>query len=133
MTESFQLITSPGVAALVPSLSSPPISIILVLDISPLGRIWKGWQEMRNSEDARVLRCVVCCSVAVKSCLDSSVTPWRLICPRDSPGKNTRVSFHFLLQEIFPTQGLNPHLLNWQVDSLPLSHQRITSKFRGLK
>ena len=30
---------------------------------------------------------------------------------------------HFLLQGIFPTQGLNPcllHLLQWQVDSLPL-------------
>ena len=29
---------------------------------------------------------------------------------------------HFLLQEIFPTQGLNPPLLHWQVDSLPLNH-----------
>ena len=32
---------------------------------------------------------------------------------------------HFLLQEIFPTQGLNPyllHLLDWQADSLPLCH-----------
>ena len=31
-----------------------------------------------------------------------------------------------LLQGIFPTQGLNPHLLHllhWQVDSLPLHHQ----------
>ena len=28
----------------------------------------------------------------------------------------------FLLQGIFPTQGLNPTLLHWQVDSLPLSH-----------
>ena len=28
----------------------------------------------------------------------------------------------FLLQGIIPTQGLNPHLLNWRVDSLPLSH-----------
>ena len=27
----------------------------------------------------------------------------------------------FLSQGIFPTQGLNPHLLHWQVDSLPLS------------
>ena len=27
------------------------------------------------------------------------------------PGKNTRVGCHFLLQGIFPTQGLNPHLL----------------------
>ena len=24
---------------------------------------------------------------------------------------------------IFLTQGLNPHLLHWEVDSLPLSHQ----------
>ena len=28
---------------------------------------------------------------------------------------------HFLLQGIFPTQGLNPYLLYWQTDSLPLS------------
>ena len=27
------------------------------------------------------------------------------------------------LQEILPTQGLNPHLLHWQGDPLPLSHQ----------
>ena len=26
------------------------------------------------------------------------------------------------VQEIFPTQGLNPSLLHWQADSLPLSH-----------
>ena len=34
-------------------------------------------------------------------------------------------SSHFLLQGIFPTQGLNLHLLlllHWQADSLPLSH-----------
>ncbi|CAI9156576.1 unnamed protein product [Rangifer tarandus platyrhynchus] len=32
---------------------------------------------------------------------------------------------HFLLQEIFPTQGSNPcplHLLHWQANSLPLCH-----------
>ena len=38
------------------------------------------------------------------------------------PGKNTRVGCHFLLQEIFPTQGSNLHLLHWQVNSLSLSH-----------
>ena len=32
------------------------------------------------------------------------------------------VGCHFLLQEIFLTQGSNPHLLHWQADSLPLSH-----------
>ena len=36
----------------------------------------------------------------------------------DSPGKNTRVFCHFLLQWIFPTQGWNPRLLCWQADSL---------------
>ena len=30
-----------------------------------------------------------------------------------SPGKNTGVGCHFLLQGIFPTQELNLHLLNW--------------------
>ena len=49
--------------------------------------------------------------------------PARLLCPWDSPGKNTGVGCHFLPQGIFPTQRLNPHLLHWQVDSLPLSHQ----------
>ena len=43
--------------------------------------------------------------------------------PWDSLGKNTGVGWHFLLQGIFPTQGLNLHLLcllNWQAGSLPL-------------
>ena len=30
---------------------------------------------------------------------------------------------HFFLQGIFPTQRWNLHLLHWQADSLPLSHQ----------
>ena len=40
--------------------------------------------------------------------------------------KNTGVGCHFLLHEIFLTQGSNPSplcLLHWQADSLPLSHQ----------
>ena len=41
----------------------------------------------------------------------------------DSPGKNTRVGCHSILHGIFPTQGLNLHLLRWQAGSLPLSHQ----------
>ena len=35
----------------------------------------------------------------------------RLLCPWNSPGKNTRVCCHFLLQGIFPTQGSNSGLL----------------------
>ena len=53
--------------------------------------------------------------------------PWISICQAplswDFSGKNTGVGCHFLLQGIFLTQDLNLHLLHWQVDSLPLSHQ----------
>ena len=48
----------------------------------------------------------------------------RLLCPWDSPGKNTAVGCHALLQGIFLTHGLNAHLLSllhWQADSLPLA------------
>ena len=40
-----------------------------------------------------------------------------------SPGKNIGVDCHVLLQGMFPTQGLNSHLLGllrWQAGSLPL-------------
>ena len=40
-----------------------------------------------------------------------------------SLGKNTGVGCHFLFQGIFPSQDLDPHLLHWQADSLPLRHQ----------
>ena len=40
------------------------------------------------------------------------------LCPRDSPGKKTGVGCHSLLQGIFLTQGSNPGLLHWQMDSL---------------
>ena len=51
--------------------------------------------------------------------------PIRLLCPWDSPGKNTGVGCHDFLHGIFPTQELNLcllHLLHCQVDSLPLSY-----------
>ena len=41
----------------------------------------------------------------------------------DSPGKNTGVGCHFLLQGIFPTQGLNPGLPNCRQMLYHLSHQ----------
>ena len=49
----------------------------------------------------------------------------RILCPWNSPGKNTGVSFHFLLQGIFLTQGWNLSilcLLHWQAVSLPTPH-----------
>jgi len=56
----------------------------------------------------------------LQSCLYDST---RLLCPWDSPDKNTGVGCHALLQGIFPTQRSNLcllYLLSWQVDSLPL-------------
>ena len=54
--------------------------------------------------------------------------PWTVACEAPLsmgfPSKNTGVGCHFLLQGIFPTQGLNSHLLcllQRQVDSWPLS------------
>ena len=41
----------------------------------------------------------------------------RLLCPWNSPGKNTAVGCHFLLQGIFLTQGSNLCLLHWQADA----------------
>ena len=39
----------------------------------------------------------------------------RLLCPRDSPGENTGVGCHALLQGIFLTQGSNPLLLHCRI------------------
>ena len=41
----------------------------------------------------------------------------------DSPGKNTGVGCHVLLQGIFPTQGSNPDLPHWGWILYHLSHQ----------
>ena len=49
--------------------------------------------------------CLTLCNLMDCSLPDSSVHG-------DSPGKNTRVGCHDLLQGIFPTQGLNPGLLH---------------------
>jgi len=56
--------------------------------------------------------------------LTYGLEPIRLLCPWDSPGKNTGVDCYALLQGIFQTQGLNLHLLClllWQAGSLPPS------------
>ena len=88
-----------------------------------------------------------CCSLSVSltthcqntspsvqsACVSSLVTstslqphglePTRLLCPWDSPGKNTGVGGHFLLQGIFPTQGLNPGLLQCRKILYHLNYQ----------
>ena len=49
--------------------------------------------------------------------------PPSLLCPWNSPGKNTGVGCHILIQGIFPTQGLNRGLPHCRRTLYHLSHQ----------
>ena len=72
-----------------------------------------------------MLLIMLSCSVVSDSLGPHGLWSTRLLCPWDFPGKNSGVDRRHLLKEIFPNQGLNPHLLpllHWQADSLPLSH-----------
>ena len=68
-----------------------------------------------------LLTCMLRCSVVSDSLGPHGLYPTRLLCPWDSPGKNTGVDCHFLLQGIFPTQGSNLCLLYCRWILYPLS------------
>ena len=67
-------------------------------------------------------RCCVClswfhhlcvsCSAVFSSLRPHGLQPASLLCPRDSPGKNTGVGCHALFPGIFLTQGSNPGSLH---------------------
>ena len=78
--------------------------------------------EFRTSRYRGPTLCYVT-SVVSDSVPPYGLQPSRLFCPWDSPGKNTGMGCHALLQGIFLTQGWNPWLLcllHWQPGSLPL-------------
>ena len=62
-----------------------------------------------------------------RSVMSNSLQPYglytRLLCPCNSPGKNTRLGCHFLLQGIFLNQGLNPGLPHCRQMLYHLSHK----------
>ena len=62
----------------------------------------------------------------------SCVTYLWLLCPRNSPGKNIGVNCNFLLQETFPTQGINPGSLHYRQILYLLSHQGSPKKMKVL-
>ena len=66
---------------------------------------------------------VLSCSVVSDSLRPPGLYPSRLLCSWNSPGKNTGVVCHALLQGIFPTQGLNPGLPHCREILYRLSHQ----------
>ena len=68
-------------------------------------RVWgRKWQRL-ESESVKVLVSQSCRLFAIPWAV-----PTRLLCSWDSPGKNTGMGCHFLLQGIFLNQGSNPGL-----------------------
>ena len=70
----------------------------------------------------------ICCAVLSHSVISNSLEshglqPSRLLCPWHSPGKNTGVRCHALLQGIFLTQGSNPGLPHCRWILYQLSHK----------
>ena len=53
----------------------------------------------------------------------------RLLRPWDFPGKNTGVGCYFLLQEIFPTQGLNLDFLHCKQNLYLLSNKIVPKEW----
>ena len=67
--------------------------------------------------------CVLCCSVISGYLWPMDYSPQGSSIHGDSPGKNTGVGFHALLQGIFPSQGSNWTLLLCRQIFSHLSHQ----------
>ena len=74
-----------------------------------LSKVWFHAKSLQS--------CLTLCNLMDRSLPGSSFH-------EDSPGKDTEVVCHVILQGIFPTQGSNLcllHLLYWQADFLPLA------------
>ena len=89
----------------------------------PLQGTWVQYlvEELRS--------CMLCCAVLCHLVVSDSsrphgLQPTRLLCPRDSPGKNTGEGSHVLLQGIFPTQGSNACLPHCRQIRYRLSRQK---------
>ena len=83
----------------------------------------------------------VSCSVVSNSLQLHSLQPARLLCPWNSPGKNTGMGSHSLFQGFFWTQRSNPGLLHcrWilyhlnhlrSVSQQNISYEKLSSKFK---
>ena len=70
--------------------------------------------QMQNKSETRSV---------VSECLRPHARPARLLSPWNSPGQNTGVGRHSLLQGIFPTQGLNPGVPHFRWILYQLSHR----------
>ena len=85
-----------------------------------IGHWWSDQQHLDCCDSGSVNR-----SVLSNSLLSHGLPI--LLCPWNSPGKNTGVGCHSFFQGIFPTQGLSPGLLHCRQILYHLSHQGSSS------
>ena len=71
-------------------------------------------------------------SVMSDSLWPQGLYPARILCPWDSPGKNTGVGCHFLIQKIFPTQESNSGLLCCKKILYCLSYREVLTVYSQL-
>ena len=91
----------------------------------------KEWQGCDSNHTSAIIP--PCFSISESESVSRSIMSYslwphglyttRLLCPWDSPGKNTGMGNHSLLQGIFPTQGSNPGLSCCRQILYCLSHQ----------
>ena len=84
------------------------------------------------TKEAQIKQNLPCWAVLGCSVVSDSLRPHGLYSPWDSPGKNSGVGSHALLQGIFPARGSNPGLLHCRSTLYHLSHQGSLSISRGV-
>ena len=88
--------------------------------------LWKtatGTSQDVETPDVRVMLCVLSRSVMSHSLQPHGLLSTRLLCPWNSPAKNTGVGCQALLQGMFPNQGSKLGLLHCRQILYHLSHQ----------
>lgn len=72
----------------------------------------EGRREIQEAGGICMPVCLLSHSVMSNSFRPYGLWPARFLSPWDSPGRNTRGGCHFILQEIFLTQGSKPGFLH---------------------
>ena len=94
------------------------------------------WERERRLRRCFAPKCLglyesVSCSELSNSLQLHELWPTRLLCPWNSPGKNTGMGSHFLLQGIFLTQGLILGLLHSRQIPYHLSYREVPIPWYG--
>ena len=81
------------------------------------------WSQISSLQDQGTMKVKVLVTQSCPILRPHGLQHARLLCPWESPGKNTRVACHALLQGIFPSQGSNPGLPRCSQIFYTLSHR----------